>query len=101
MTITIFNDKMFIKELSAKIKKMLKTKKEKAKKALNDTVYNNTLAEISNIINDNITNITEFKGAIMSSHPKYYEISSHYYEISSHYNEFSSQILCDIIPNIM
>ena len=71
------NDKMFIKELSAKIKKMLKTKKEKAKlkkklkakklklkkknKALNDTVYNNTLAEISNEINDNFTNITEFK----------------------------------------
>ena len=27
----MFNDKMFIKELSAKIKKMLKTKKEKAK----------------------------------------------------------------------
>ena len=73
----MFNDKMFIKELSAKIKKMLKTKKEKAKlkkklkakklklkkknKALNDTVYNNTLAEISNEINDNFTNITEFK----------------------------------------
>ena len=32
-------------------------------------------------------------GAIMISHPKYYEITSHFYESSSHHYEYLSQIL--------